>query len=377
MTPRVAFSPSSAGLLHLSTLQTAVFAWAWARQLEGELVNYHDNREFIAALDWLGVDWDEGVGISDAFGSAPKPIPTNAYERAVHHLQASQIEITEQLRPLLTAVIANHHREISHIVAPADASETVVQQQQLYAQLGWTAPQWHRLPPLVDPQGKPIGRLLAHKFENDGYLPAALFNYLIQLVWTPPSGQAILSKWEIGQQFEKAQATGEAAPFSEQALRAVNQHYLQRLSNERLAQEIRPFLEDGYGFLPTAGGWLERVTAVIRAELYTFEDAIEAAEWVFEDDLFYGSDALQATQARAIVTRLVAEIAQVVVLDEKTAVSILQSLYDAYPHSPQITIDAPLYAALTGSPKEPPIPKILGIIGKQRALTRLGKALRN
>ena len=63
--------------------------------------------------------------------------------------------------------------------------------------------------------------------------------------------------------------------------------------------------------------------------------------------------------------------------DEKTAVAILNSLYQAHHDTPQATVDAPLYAALTGVPKEPPIPKILGIIGKQRALTRLGKALRN
>ena len=62
--------------------------------------------------------------------------------------------------------------------------------------------------------------------------------------------------------------------------------------------------------------------------------------------------------------------------DEKTAVAILNSLYQAHHDTPQATVDAPLYAALTGVPKEPPIPKILGIIGKQRALARLGRALR-
>lgn len=401
MVPRVGFIPSQAGLLDVATLQTAVFAWVLARQLEGDLVQDQADSRFVAALNWLGIDWDEGVGVHPDFSSLLKTIPQQAYEAAVQQLRNKGIidgpldQISFKLPPTfsfvdiqgqehavalnklsaadLTAVVTNHHHEITHVVVPADSLAVAASYAYLFEQLSWVAPKWLVLPQLRNAQS-----YLAHKFENDGYLPTAVFNFLLLLAWTPPNGQEILSKWEMREQFDWKQVAQTSRPFVEQALRRLNRHYLQRLSDGQLAQQIRPFLEDAYGYLSPTEAWMQQITAVIRPQLFTFEDAVEAAEWVFEDEVWIEDEAaLQTPQARPILTRLVAEIARVVLLDEKTAVSILRSLYEANPNWSQAAIEAPIYAALVGSTKEPPIPKILGIIGKQRALTRLGSALHN
>lgn len=344
MEPRLCFVPHPAGLLHAGTLQTAVFTWTLSRHLGGDWVQSTASSDLLAVLTWLGLDWDEEVSAD------------------------------------LTAVAPRHQHHISHIVADASWIPIAAQQAQHSQQHGWPVPTWLFLPPLVNAAGQPISgnSYLAHRFENEGYLPAALFNYLLRLSWQPASGQEIISKWEARQQFDPAAISREPAQFAWPRLDQLNHHYLAQLSDDALAEQIRPFLEEAYDRLPAAGNWLPELTALIRPGLVKLEDVIDLAAWAFTDELVLtenGRFALsQQPDARAILTRLLADIANVVLLDEQTAVAILNALQ----HTTHNTNLAPLIeAALTGRIKQSPIPKILGIIGKQRALNRLAATIRH
>jgi glutamyl-tRNA synthetase len=78
--PRTRFAPSPTGFLHIGNARTALFNWAFARRHGGTLVlriedtdRERSTREFetalVAALRWLGIDWDEGpVRQSDHHG---------------------------------------------------------------------------------------------------------------------------------------------------------------------------------------------------------------------------------------------------------------------------------------------------------------------
>jgi len=68
---RVRFAPSPTGQLHVGALRTALFNWLFARQQRGKLVLRIEDtdvsrssdemtRTILAALSWVGLDWDEG-----------------------------------------------------------------------------------------------------------------------------------------------------------------------------------------------------------------------------------------------------------------------------------------------------------------------------
>jgi len=157
---------------------------------------------------------------------------------------------------------------------------------------------------------------------------------------------------------------------------------MQKLSDEKLAELIRPFLEDAYGEMPMQEEWLVRVTAVIREQLAKLEDAIEAAEWAFTDVVYPDDEAeaaLAGESARPVLARLVAELAAVVLLDKPTAHSILQGLRRDFKDShgwPPPAVFHPIRAALAGHIQGPPLAQIMSILGKQRCLQRLAGALR-
>ena len=70
---RVRFPPSPTGRLHLGNLRTALFNWLFARHSSGDFVfriedtdKERSKKEFeesiIEAMNWLGLNWDEGIG---------------------------------------------------------------------------------------------------------------------------------------------------------------------------------------------------------------------------------------------------------------------------------------------------------------------------
>lgn len=76
---RVRFAPSPTGDLHIGGARTALFNWLFARRNQGVLVlrledtdNLRSRQEsaegILAALEWLGLDWDEGPGRGGPYG---------------------------------------------------------------------------------------------------------------------------------------------------------------------------------------------------------------------------------------------------------------------------------------------------------------------
>src|SRR3989344_9470119 len=74
MNVRTRFAPSPTGLMHVGSVRTALFAWLYARQHNGQFILRIEDTDkarevegsiehIIESLTWLGIDWDEGVDI--------------------------------------------------------------------------------------------------------------------------------------------------------------------------------------------------------------------------------------------------------------------------------------------------------------------------
>jgi len=391
------------------------------------------------ALTWLGLDWDEGPDVGGEFepyvqsqrrpfhqrvveqlvdegnayyGDNPaQPASANGNPLRLKMPQTGETILHDAIRgeirfdngrlqdpvivrsngdPLyhLAAVTDDHDMGISHVLRGEEWIPSSPIHIQLYKKMGWDEPVWVHLPLILNRRGQklkkrdPEGGYLMSDFQAAGYLPAALFNYLLLLGWTPDNGQEIVDKWTVRQQFRLERLSPSSSTFDWNKLNWMNRQYLQRHSNEKLAELIRPFLEEVYDELPMQDEWLVRLTAVIRDGLSKLEDAVAAAEWAFADNFELSDDAqaaLQGESAHPVLTRLVAELAHVVLLDEATAQSILQGLRQSFKKSngwKPPAIFHPIRAALTGQTGGPPLAEIMAILGKNRTLQRVANALR-
>jgi glutamyl-tRNA synthetase len=76
---RVRFAPSPTGYLHIGGVRTALFNWLWARRTGGKFILRIEDTDqerstaasraiILEALQWLGMDWDEGPGKGGNYG---------------------------------------------------------------------------------------------------------------------------------------------------------------------------------------------------------------------------------------------------------------------------------------------------------------------
>jgi glutamyl-tRNA synthetase len=96
---RVRFAPSPTGLLHLGSARTALYNWAYARRHGGTFVLRVDDTDLerstpentaaiLRALEWLGLDWDEGPEVDGPFGPYFQTARSCVYGEALEHLKA-------------------------------------------------------------------------------------------------------------------------------------------------------------------------------------------------------------------------------------------------------------------------------------------------
>ncbi|MDQ0892702.1 glutamate--tRNA ligase [Agromyces ramosus] len=97
---RVRFCPSPTGTPHVGLVRTALFNWAYARHTGGTFVfrvedtdaardSEESYEQLLDALTWLGLDWDEGIGIGGPHGPYRQSQRSGIYADVIERLTAS------------------------------------------------------------------------------------------------------------------------------------------------------------------------------------------------------------------------------------------------------------------------------------------------
>ena len=96
---RVRFAPSPTGKLHVGGARTAIYNWAFARAMGGTFVlriedtdptrSTQENTDIILrAMEWLGLDWDEGPNRGGEYGPYYQTQRTDTYQKALDQMIA-------------------------------------------------------------------------------------------------------------------------------------------------------------------------------------------------------------------------------------------------------------------------------------------------
>jgi len=434
--PRFRFAPAPGRPPDLGHLQTAVFNWGLARSLGGDFIlrveDGHSARavrsgretaeEMMGTLRWLDLDWDEGPDIGGPHAPYFQSERQDLYRKVAERLAATEngyyghssgggrvlylrlpdageIEVAEAVRGtrryevaglaepvlveadgratrLLAEVVDDHEMGVTHVVRRQRNGAMTPLQAHLFRILDWEEPVWIHLPAIEDVSGQPLAsEILAGELREMGYLPEALFNFLLLLGWSPD--EDVLDKWTVRKRLEIAALSPGPVVFEWERLKQINRRYLQRKSDADLAAMTRPYLEEVYDLMGVNDAWLERLVALIRPEMARLADAPELAEWALSDTFSFtgaAEDALASKVARPALVRLVAELARIVLLDEPTAAAILENL--RRDSDDEEGVEDSLRAALTGRVHGPPLPQIMALLGKQRCLNRVATILR-
>ena len=237
-------------------------------------------------------------------------------------------------------------------------------------------PQFGHLPMILGPDGQKLskrhGAVSVLQYDEDGFLPEALFNYLARLGWSHGDAEKF-AREQLVEWFDLDHVNRAPAQYNLDKLLWLNGEYMKEADDARLAALVAPRIERLQGVI--AGPPLAAVCALLKDRARTLNELAEHAM------LFYGphqvDDALIAQHLGAAglaAVRAFSERAADVAWERGALNALLKDLVGELKlKMPQVAV--PLRVALTGRTQTPSIDAVLELFGRDTVRARLASTL--
>ncbi len=264
---------------------------------------------------------------------------------------------------------------VTHVIRGDDHLNNTPRQINMFEALGAKIPVFAHVPMILGPDGAKLskrhGAVSVLQYEEDGYLPDALLNYLVRLGWSH-GDQEIFTREEMIAAFDISDVNKAASAFNPEKLLWLNQQHLMRAEPSAIVKYFRPHLAR-LGIECADETYLVKLVIAQRERAKTLKEMAENSRYFFGDVVTIDEKAKAkhlTDEAKALLDELKGRLSR---LSEWTASAVhgaLESL--ATERGVGLgKIAQPLRVAVTGGTISPPIDQTLEILGKERVLGRL------
>ena len=279
-----------------------------------------------------------------------------------------------------TVVVDDMDMRITQVIRGDDHINNTPRQINIYRALGAEPPGFAHVPMILGDDGSRLskrhGAVSVMQYRDGGYLPQALLNYLVRLGWSH-GDQEVFSVDQMISLFDIRDVNRKASAFNTEKLDWLNQHYMKNLPAGEVARHLAWHFDDQH-IDPGNGPRLEDVVGVQAERVKTLKDMAAQSRVFFE-----GYDELDPQAAKKHL-RPVSQQPLERMLDhlrshEDWTPASLHGLIDRVAAELGIgmgKVAQPLRVAITGSGVSPSIDKTLWLLGRQRSIDGIGKALR-
>jgi len=267
---------------------------------------------------------------------------------------------------------------ITHVIRGDDHVNNTPRQINILKALGVTVPQYAHLSMILGDDGTKLskrhGAVSVMQYDEDGYLPEAVINYLARLGWSH-SDEEIFSVEQFCAWFDLDHITPSAAQFNTEKLNWLNQHYLKQADNARLSALVHPRLE-ARGVTVGAAPALEAVIALYKERVATLNELADAAE-VFYIDLHPAKELLDAqlsAEAVPALRELVERFKEITWETAAVSAAIKEMVGKHGLRMPKLAM--PLRVMLTGQTQTPSVDAVVALFPRETVLARMARHLR-
>ncbi len=288
----------------------------------------------------------------------------------------------------LAVVVDDSLMGITHVVRGEEWISSTPKHLLLADWLGFPRPAYAHMPLLrntdkskISKRKNPAARLTW--FQEQGYLPEALVNFLGLLGYSLPSQEEVFTFAQMSESFDWARVNTVGPVFDLDKLGWLNGHYVRELAPEDFAARALPFLQ-GAGLVGTPASAEELATLagavpLVQERVTLLSELPPMLRFLFVPEADFAVD--EAAAAKAFVTGSAAVLS--------AAADALDPLEEWTTQTVQAAVDAalltglglkrgkaylPLRAAVCGASVSPPLPESMALLGKQRTLRRLRAA---
>ncbi len=279
----------------------------------------------------------------------------------------------------LTVVVDDMDMQISHVIRGGDHVNNTPRQINMIRALGGSLPAYAHVPMILGGDGKRMskrhGAVSVSVYEEQGYLPQALLNYLVRLGWAH-GDQEIFTIDDMIQLFSLEHVNKAAATFDLDKLQWLNQHYIKSADNADLAQLFKQALSK-HGISAASEPQVEKVVAVQKERVKTIEEMVQGSAYFFSDfEIYEEKPAKKFLNANGL-TVLQAMREKFAVISDWNAENIHTEIQQYAEQSGLKLgkIAPPIRVAVCGSANSPSIDVTLELVGKNRVIERIDKAI--
>ena len=345
-----------------------------------------DRRPFKIVSRWRDCD-EEGEGPYVVRLRAPQEGETAIDDRVQGQVtvQNSEIDDFVLLRSdgsptyMLAVVVDDHDMGITHVIRGDDHLNNAFRQLAIIRAMDWPEPVYGHVPLIHGQDGAKLskrhGALGVETYRDElGFLPEALFNYLLRLGWGY-GDEEIFSREDATRWFDLAQVGRSPSRFDVKKLENLNGHYIREADDRRLAALIDHRIEGALNRGLDAGDvdLLARAMAVLKPRAKDLNELAEGALFLFKTrplDMDEKAEALLERSARDLLALVHDRLSRAA---EWTAEATEQAVREvAEAEGVKLgQVAQPLRAALTGRATSPGIFDVLMLLGRDESLARV------
>jgi glutamyl-tRNA synthetase len=278
-----------------------------------------------------------------------------------------------------SVIIDDYDMNITHVIRGDDHLNNTPRQMNMLTALGAQPPVYAHLPMILGPDGAKLskrhGAVDIREYEEQGYLPEAMLNYLVRLGWSH-GDQEIFSVEEMIRLFDVADVNQSASSFNPEKLLWLNQQHIINAPADKIGAALVPYLETA-GLDASTGPALADLADGFRERAETLAQMVASSRYCYEDFDQIDAKAAKKNLRPVILEPMQAVRAALETLPEWTKEGIVRTIEDvaASFELNMGKLGQPIRVAVTGGPVSPPIDVTVWLVGRERVLKRLDTAI--
>ena len=479
---RVRYAPSPTGNLHIGNARTALFNYLFAKHYGGDFVLRIEDTDFkrnkeegersqLKYMDWLGLDYDEGIGKEKEFGPYRQSERIEIYQKYAEQLlvedkaykcymTAEELEaereeqVTNGLPPRYSGkhahltkeeqdqfekegrkpsirirvpqdrtysfndmvkgelsfegkdfgdfvivkndgvatynfavAIDDHLMEISHVLRGDDHVSNTPKQLVVYEALGFKPPIFGHMTLIVNENKKKLSKRdetiiqFIEQYDDLGYLPEALFNFITLLGWSPEGEQEIFTREEFVKIFDEKRLSKSPAFFDNNKLTWINNQYIKAQPLERIVNLALPFfVKEGVATqeeVDNNRSWFEKLISLYQPQMSYGAEIVELTKQFFVEEIKFDEEELEILKQDTTVAVFEDFLEKLEVAGDFTSENI-KTLIKTIQKDTGVkgkNLFMPIRIASTGSMHGPELNTSLELLGRDRVVARVKAAL--
>lgn len=281
-------------------------------------------------------------------------------------------------------VVDDVDMDITHVIRGDDHLNNTPKQIHIYKAFDVEPPLFAHLPMILGSDktrlSKRHGATSVNAYRDMGYLPDALVNYLVRLGWSY-GDQEVFSREELIKYFSFENIGKSAAVFNPKKLLWLNSQYIINTPSEKLAELVIPFLvkEKVISEGETLNDeWLSKAIGTLKERSRTLIELANSLRYYISEDIEYNEKA-KAKFLNEKSRELLIELEENLTSISDFSAQKLEKVFKAIIEKHNIKLGdlaQPVRVAMTGGTESPGIFEVLEIVGKEKTLKRLEKAVK-